>query len=82
MGARTKVTLDEDVFERVKAESRIRGASFSDTVNDLLRVVFADPARHRRPPLVLQPFHMGSNPDLNYDDIESLIAYAEGEDHR
>ncbi|HYZ87577.1 MAG TPA: hypothetical protein VE621_24390 [Bryobacteraceae bacterium] len=37
MSTRTTVTLDDDVLERVKRESRSRGASFRDTLNDLLR---------------------------------------------
>ena len=37
MSIRTTVTLDDDVVARVKRESRSRGASFRDTLNDLLR---------------------------------------------
>lgn len=37
MSIRTTVTLDEDVLERVKQESRARGASFRDTLNELVR---------------------------------------------
>lgn len=38
MSIRTTVTLDEDVLERVKAESRARGLSFRETFNQLLRL--------------------------------------------
>jgi hypothetical protein len=37
MSIRTTVTLDEDVVARVRRESLSRGASFRDTLNDLLR---------------------------------------------
>jgi hypothetical protein len=83
MSIRTTVTLDEDVLERVKEESRARGASFRDTLNDLLRVALAGQSR---PPfkrtLKIKPRKMGVFPGLNYDDVEALIEYAEGPDHR
>lgn len=83
MSIRTTVTLDEDVIERVKEESRTRGASFRDTLNDLLRVALA---AQSRPPfkrtLKIKPRPMGEFPWLNYDDVEALIEYAEGPDHR
>ena len=83
MGIRTTVTLDEDVLERLKRESRVRGASFRDTLNELLR--FALLSRRNQPPrreFRVRPLRMGLRSDLNYDDVEGLIAYAEGEDHR
>ena len=36
MSIRTTVTLDDDVAFRAKQESLTRGASFRDTLNDLL----------------------------------------------
>ena len=79
MSIRTTVALDEDVLERVKQESRSRGASFRETLNDLLRsaLVKGDaPARRRG--FRVKPTHMGYRPGLNYDDVESLLGYAEG----
>jgi hypothetical protein len=32
--------------------------------------------------LRIDPLKMGYKPDLNYDSIESLIEYGEGEQHR
>ncbi len=32
--------------------------------------------------LQINPVHMGYDPDLNCDSIESLIEYGEGEQHR
>jgi hypothetical protein len=37
MSIRTTVTLDDDVVDRIKRESQSRGASFRDSLNDLLR---------------------------------------------
>jgi hypothetical protein len=83
MGIRTTVTLDEDVLERVRRESRSRGATFRDTLNDLLREALLPPkARPLRRTLKITPVHMGYRPGLNLDDIESLLEYGEGNRHR
>lgn len=77
------MTLDEDVLERVKDESRARGLSFRDTLNQLLRIALL--GREGRDPvrtLAIEPIHMGYRANLNHDDIESLIEYGEGERHR
>ena len=83
MSVRITVRLDQDVLEGVKQETRARGASFRDTLNDLLRTALLMPeSKPRRSNFRVKPFHMGYRPELNYDDIEGLISYAEGEDHR
>jgi hypothetical protein len=83
MSIRTTVTLDEDVLERVKHESRARGASFKDTLNDLLRVALINQeSQPRKRTLKIKPFKMGYIPGLNYDSVEALLEYAEGPFHR
>ena len=83
MSIRTTVTLDEDVVARVKRESQSRGASFRDTLNDLLRAALLGiDSRPRRRRLEIKPAHMGHKPGLNYDDVESLLEYGEGDRHR
>ncbi|HMF76567.1 MAG TPA: hypothetical protein VK604_12980 [Bryobacteraceae bacterium] len=82
MSIRTTVTLDEDVLERVKHESRLRGASFRGTLNDLLRTALLQQEKKpRRRLLRITPIHMGYRGGLNYDDVESLLEYGEGERH-
>ena len=83
MSIRTIVTLDDDVVERVKQESRARRKSFRDTLNDLLRsaLLTANTGSQRRP-FKIKPTHMGYRPELNYDDIEGLLDFAEGENRR
>jgi hypothetical protein len=81
MSVRTTITLDDDVIERVKRESRARGASFRDTLNDLLREGLVAGSQARRT-LNIQPLHMGCRPGLNCDDVEALIEYGEGPEHR
>lgn len=83
MSIRTTVTLDDDAVARVKRESKSRGASFRDTLNDLLRAALMGVNNTpRRRTISIKPTHMGHKPGLNYDSIESLIEYGEGEQHR
>ncbi len=83
MSIRTTVTLDDDVLERVKSESRLRGASFRDTLNNLLRAALLNLQDKPRPrSLKIRPTHMGYRAGWNYDDIEFLLQLGEGERHR
>ncbi len=83
MSIRTTVTLDDDVLERVKRQSRSRGASFRETLNALLREALLNlETQPRRGTLKIKPIHMGYRAGLNYDDIESLLEYGEGKQHR
>lgn len=83
MSIRTTVTLDEDVLERVKSESRSRGASFRHTLNDLLRTAMLNSqTKPRSRSLKIKPTHMGYREGLNHDDIESLLTLGEGERHQ
>ena len=83
MSIRTTVTLDDDVVARIKRESRSRGASFRDTLNDLLRAALVGiDNKPRRRALGTKATPIGHKPGLNYDSIESLIEYGEGERHR
>jgi hypothetical protein len=82
MSVRTTVTLDDDVVARVKRESQARGASFRDTLNDLLRTALLGAGNKPRRTLTIKPVQMGYRPGLNYDSIESLLEYGEGDQHR
>ena len=82
MSVRTTVTLDDDIMDRVKRESRSRGASFRATLNDLLRAALSLDTRPRRRTLKIKPVHMGYKTGLNHDNVESLLEYGEGEQHR
>ena len=83
MSIRTTVTLDDDVLERVKQQSRSRGQSFRETLNELLRAALttAD-TQPRRRHFRVKPFHSGYVAGLNYDCTEALLEYLEGVDHR
>ena len=83
MSFRTTVTLDDDVVERVKSESRARGASFRETLNDLLRLALATrKSQPDRKPFKIKPFKSGWNPDLNLDCSARLLEQLEGPDYR
>ena len=82
MSIRTTVTHDEDLVERLKIESRSKGISFRQTLNDVLRVGLQAAKVEPRKRFRVRAFHMGYRPELNYDKIESLIEYAEGPEHR
>jgi hypothetical protein len=83
MSIRTAVTLDDDVVALVKRESLSRGASFRDTLNDVLRTALLGiDCQPRRRALAIRPTHMGHKPGLDYDSIESLLEYGEGDLHR
>jgi hypothetical protein len=85
MSIRTTVTLDEDVLEKLKQESRERGDSFKETLNNLLRFALSaknDPPAEQKK-FKIRPFHdTGIIPGLNYDKISELLDYAEGEDRK
>jgi hypothetical protein len=57
--------------------------SFRDTLNDLLRAALLGlDNKTRRRTLRINPTHMGHKPGLNYDNIESLLEFGEGDRHR
>ena len=41
-----------------------------------------DPAKTPERTLQINPVHMGYKPELDYDNVESLIERGEGEQHR
>ena len=82
MSVRTTITLDDDVSDRVRRESRSRGTSFRSTLNDLLRTALSLQNQLPRRTLKIKPVHMGYRAGLHYDDVESLLEYGEGEQHR
>lgn len=83
MSIRTTLTLDEDVFERVKAKSAERGIPFRQAVNDILRAGLLA-ANKTRPvqPFKIEPERMGLIEGINYDSVEGLLEAGEGPYHR
>lgn len=81
MGIRTTVTLDEDVLERLKQESRARGIPLRQALNDSLRKAFL-PVPPIRREFRVKPLNLKFIPGLNYDKTEELLEFLEGPDHR
>jgi hypothetical protein len=84
MGIRTTVTLDEDVLNRVKDESKATGRSFRETLNELVRDGLASKAdlRQRKREFRIDPIHAGMRTDLNYDCTGALLEELEGPYYR
>lgn len=82
MGIRTTVTLDEDVLERVKQESRSRGRPFRQTLNDLLRQSLDRAKEPIRRNFKVVPFETGLRTDVNYDCTSELLEFLDGREHR
>ncbi|MGA8029252.1 MAG: CopG family transcriptional regulator [Bryobacteraceae bacterium] len=83
MSIRTTVTLDEDVLERLKEESRARRSSFRQTLNDLLRTALLRPLNQLSDrKFKVKPFKIGLRPDLNYDCTAALLDYLDGPEHK
>ena len=83
MSIRTTVTLDDDVLEKLKRESRSRGISFKETINEVLRsglLASRSPAARRK--FRVQPKRMGTRPGLDYDNVPALLEIGEGDRHR
>jgi hypothetical protein len=79
---RTTLTLDADVAEAVERLREEQGLTFKDAVNRALRtglMVLARP-QHREP---FRTRAVSLGPRVaNVDDVEDVLALAEGEDHR
>jgi hypothetical protein len=81
---RTTLTLDEDIAERLQAESQRTGRSFKEVVNEHLRTSLARSRAlksmgqfHVRPADLGGPATAGS-----YDDVAALLEESEGAEHR
>ena len=81
---RTTVVLDDDVLERLQAESQIREASFRGTLNDVIRdgLAVAEQRRNSATPFRVRPRAIGLRPGLSYDSVSRLLELGEGEDAR
>jgi hypothetical protein len=82
---RTTLTLDEDVANRLKAETRRSGKPFKEVVNDFLRLGLSSRGRdsRKRPPFEINARDLGAlRPGLSLDNIGDLIEAAEGPKHR
>ncbi len=83
MGIRTTVTLDEDILERLKQESRSRGVPFRQLLNDSLRkALLTVSSETKKREFHITPRSTGLRTDLDFDDIQGLLDYLDGPDHK
>jgi hypothetical protein len=85
MGIRTTVTLDEDVLERVKQESKSQGLPFKRILNELLRDALASrqDLKQCKREFHADAIHMGPKLfDFSYDCIPALLDRLDGPAHR
>jgi hypothetical protein len=85
MSIRTTVTLDEDVVNRVKDESKATGRSFRETLNELVRVGLASKnhLRMQQRKFTIEPMDMGEKLfDFSYDCTAKLLDMLDGPEHR
>ena len=78
MSKRTTLTLEDDVAERLREESRRTGKSFKDVVNEALRAGLARPSATGLRPFKVAARNMGLKPGFDLDDIEGLLDRLEG----
>lgn len=79
MSIRTTVTLDDDVYARLKQESERRGEAFSRTLNEILRLGLLRPEPAPKGLFQIQAKPLGWKKGLDYDDIETLNRLVEKE---
>jgi hypothetical protein len=78
---RTTITLDEDVDDKIKQRMRETGASFKQTVNEMIRHGwFAAQKAKSAPPFKVQAYPLKEREGLSYDNIEELLDQIEGPD--
>jgi len=75
---RTTLTLDQDVWAKLRSEARRSGRPFKQLVNELLRRALVE-----RRPAPVEPFRvraraLGVRPGLDYDNIGELLEQLEG----
>lgn len=82
MSIRTTITLDNDVYERLKQASAAKGESFRDVVNEVIRLGFLSQERNSSgPPLQIRPRPMGV-PKIPITKVEDVLEALEGPLHR
>jgi hypothetical protein len=81
---RTTLTLDEDIAQRLQAESRRTGRSFKEVVNEHLRMSLAQSrALKSMGPFRVTAADLGGPANSgSYDDIAALLEESEGVEHR
>ena len=82
MSIRTTITLDDDVFERLKRVSSEKGESFREVVNETLRLgLLRLEQPNPEPPPAIRPRSMGVA-TIPTTKLGEALEYLEGPFHR
>jgi hypothetical protein len=80
MGIRTTVTLDEDIFTRLKQASVAKGISFKEMLNEAVRSGLTSMSlRNASTTYTIKPESLGRPAVASLDNIGEVIASLEGE---
>lgn len=75
---RTTLTLDQDVWAKLRSEARRSGRPFKQVVNDFLRRAINEGRQPPAEPFQVRARDLGIRPGLDYDNIGELIEQLEG----
>lgn len=81
---RTTLTLEDDVAARLKRVMRDRRQNLKAAINDALRAGLdaLDSPRPAAEPYRVRPFNLGRSLVGSLDNVEEVLARAEGEAHK
>jgi hypothetical protein len=81
---RTTLTIDNDVAATLERLRKTRDASLKQLVNEALRRGLKDMAARKSPrkPFRTRTVSLGRPKIDNFDNIEDVVSFAEGEDHK
>ncbi|HEX3247029.1 MAG TPA: antitoxin [Chloroflexota bacterium] len=75
---RTTITLDDDVAEKLRAETLRSGRSFKETVNSVIRRGLMNRSAQRSTASLHPGRALGTLPGVELDNIEELLDQIEG----
>jgi hypothetical protein len=78
----TTLTLDEDVLDKAREVSERLHAPLPQVINEALRLGLAEVGKPARKPYQTIPHDMGLKGGFCLDNIQEVLAQAEGEDFR
>jgi hypothetical protein len=83
---RTTLTLEDDVAKEVNRLRRVRGESFKETINAVLRTGIAalakKPKSRTKAAFRTEPASLGMTRLKSLDNIDEVLSFAEGENYR
>lgn len=82
MSIRTTLTLEDDVAERLRDESRRTGKSLKDVANEAIRAGLDQRGGQQRERFVVKARPMHAKPGVDFDNVWELIERLEGPNYR